>query len=163
MLLSLMLLRPKENISLSALLMFPKREDDRFMESRSLPTMETCRIWQKNTPTFSSPSDTSNHRRYGSRHLNRSPAWECSPLRHLLIGEGVPLRNPGIRNRAMHHSLINAGAIVGDNCIVNSRALVEHDAMVGSHSHISTEAILNGDARIGDRSFLESNATVRKG
>ena len=33
----------------------------------------------------------------------------------------------------MHGAIVNAGAKVGRNCIVNTRALVEHDATVGDH------------------------------
>jgi sugar O-acyltransferase (sialic acid O-acetyltransferase NeuD family) len=30
----------------------------------------------------------------------------------------------------MHHALINAGAKIGNNCIINNKALIEHDAII---------------------------------
>lgn len=62
----------------------------------------------------------------------------------------------------MHHAVINAGAAVGANCIINTKALIEHDASVGDHTHVSTGAILNGGARLGARGFLGSHATVHQ-
>ena len=44
----------------------------------------------------------------------------------------------------MHHALVNAGAKVGANCIINTKALIEHDAVVEDHCHIATAAIVNG-------------------
>lgn len=69
----------------------------------------------------------------------------------------------GFGTIAMHGSVINTGADVGLNCIVNSQALVEHDVRIGPHCHISTGAIINGGAVIGERSFVGSGAIVHQG
>jgi len=63
----------------------------------------------------------------------------------------------------MHQTMVNAGARVGVNCILNTRCLIEHDAIIGDHTHISTSAVINGNAAIGSRCFLGSNATVVNG
>jgi len=73
----------------------------------------------------------------------------CSP--HADVGDGTIL---------MHRAVVNAGARIGVNCIINTGGLIEHDARVGEHTHISTMAVLNGKARVGSRSFVGSNATV---
>ncbi len=62
----------------------------------------------------------------------------------------------------MHHVLVNAGARVGKNCIINSKALVEHDSEVEAHCHISTGAIINGGVSIKSNTFVGSNATLRE-
>ncbi len=62
----------------------------------------------------------------------------------------------------MHHALINAGARVGRNCIINSKALVEHDAVIEDHCHISTGAVINGGVKIGSGSFFGSNAVCKE-
>ncbi len=49
---------------------------------------------------------------------------------------------------------------MGENCIINTRALVEHDAVIADHCHIATGAIINGGAVVGQRSFVGSNAVV---
>ena len=69
-----------------------------------------------------------------------------SPLayvsKHIIIEEGTII---------MHHALVNAGAKIGRNCIINTKANIEH---------ISTGAIVNGDCIIGKETFIGSNATI---
>ena len=60
----------------------------------------------------------------------------------------------------MHHVLINAGARVGRNCIINNNSLVEHDAVIEDHCHISTGAVVNGGVKIGSGSFFGSGAVA---
>jgi sugar O-acyltransferase (sialic acid O-acetyltransferase NeuD family) len=63
----------------------------------------------------------------------------------------------------MHGAVINAGAHIGRNCIINSCALIEHGVNIGDHTHISTGAILNGDSLIGSGSYVGSAAVIREG
>ena len=63
----------------------------------------------------------------------------------------------------MHGAIVNAGARIGKNCIINSRALVEHDTTVEDHCHISTGTILNGNVRIGTGSFVGSGSVIKEG
>lgn len=62
-----------------------------------------------------------------------------------------------------HGVIVNAGACVGDYCILNSNALIEHDAVIGDFCHISTGALVNGGAQIGNSSFIGSGAVLREG
>ena len=73
--------------------------------------------------------------------------------RHASIGEGTIV---------MHHALINVGAKIGANCIVNTKALLEHDAIVEDHCHIATGAVINGGTRVGTGTFIGSNAVARE-
>lgn len=63
----------------------------------------------------------------------------------------------------LHGALVNAAALVGENCIINSMALVEHDARIGPHSHISTGAKLNGGVEVGAGCFIGSGAVIHQG
>ena len=54
-------------------------------------------------------------------------------------------------------------ARVGENCIINTKALIEHDAVVGDNCHISTASVINGDVKVGDGVFFGSNATAKNG
>jgi len=63
----------------------------------------------------------------------------------------------------MHQAFINAGAVVGANNIVNSKALVEHDVSTGAHCHLSTGSVLNGGCHLGDEVLLGSRAALRQG
>ncbi|TXI95623.1 MAG: acetyltransferase [Burkholderiaceae bacterium] len=69
----------------------------------------------------------------------------------------------GAGSVVMHGAIVNAGAKVGANCIVNTRALLEHDVSIADHCHISTGAILNGNACVGAGSFVGSASVVREG
>ena len=62
----------------------------------------------------------------------------------------------------MHQALINAGAKVGSNCIINNKALIEHDAIIEDHCHIATGAIINGGVRVGTGTFFGSNAVCKE-
>lgn len=89
------------------------------------------------------------------KEIKADIATVISPLayvsKHASIGKG---------NIIMHHACVNAGAQISDNCIINTKALIEHDVKVHSHCHVSTGAIINGGAEIGAGSFIGSNATI---
>ncbi|RXJ92885.1 acetyltransferase [Malaciobacter molluscorum] len=80
-----------------------------------------------------------------------------SPLayvsKHSVIEEGTVI---------MHHCLINANVKIGKNCIINTKALVEHDVVVKDNCHISTASVLNGNVIIKENSFFGSNATSKQ-
>lgn len=81
-----------------------------------------------------------------------SPRAYVSP--HAKIGEGTIV---------MHDALVNTGAVIGNNCILNTKSLCEHDVVVHDHCHISTGAILNGDCLVGAKSFIGSNSVLKQG
>ena len=62
-----------------------------------------------------------------------------------------------------HGAMVNAAAVVGSHCILNSGALLEHDVEIGDHCHISTGALVNGGVRVGSGSFIGSGAMIREG
>ena len=74
--------------------------------------------------------------------------------RHVTIGAGTIV---------MHGAIVNVGASVGINCIINTCSLLEHDSTVADHCHISTGAILNGDVSIGAGSFVGSGSVIKEG
>lgn len=63
----------------------------------------------------------------------------------------------------MHGAIVNAGAAIGRNCILNSHSLVEHDASVADHCHVATAAAINSGVHVGAGSFVGSNSCVRQG
>jgi sugar O-acyltransferase (sialic acid O-acetyltransferase NeuD family) len=60
-------------------------------------------------------------------------------------------------------SVVNAGAIIGKNAIVNTGAIVEHGCNVGDHAHIATGACLGGDVVIGAGAHIGIGATICQG
>ena len=62
----------------------------------------------------------------------------------------------------MHHALVNAGARIGSNCIINSKTLIEHDAVIGDYCHVATGAVINGGVKVGRGTFFGSNAVCKE-
>lgn len=81
-----------------------------------------------------------------------------SPLayvsKHSVIEEGTVI---------MHHCLINANVKIGKNCIINTKALVEHDVVVKDNCHISTSSVLNGNVMVKENVFIGSNSIIVQG
>ncbi len=59
-------------------------------------------------------------------------------------------------------TVINAGARIGRNVIVNSGAIVEHDCVVMDHVHIATGARLASTVIVGEGAHVGAGATVRQ-
>jgi sugar O-acyltransferase (sialic acid O-acetyltransferase NeuD family) len=62
----------------------------------------------------------------------------------------------------MHDVLVNVNAKVGKNCIINTKALLEHDSIVEDFCHISTGVVINGGVIVKQNSFIGSNATIKE-
>lgn len=60
-------------------------------------------------------------------------------------------------------SVIQAGANIGEGCIVNTGAIVEHDVTLGRYSHVAPRAVVCGDVTIGENSHIGAGAVVRQG
>lgn len=63
----------------------------------------------------------------------------------------------------MPAAIVNSGSCLGDNVIVNSRALVEHDCEIASHVHIASGAVLCGSCTVGENVHIGAGATVIQG
>ena len=68
----------------------------------------------------------------------------------------------GPGSQFLTRSVINAGAILGANVIVNSGAIVEHDCVLGDHVHVATGAQLASTVQVGDGAHIGAGATVRQ-
>lgn len=74
--------------------------------------------------------------------------------KHAKIGSGTVI---------MHDALINVGVEIGVNCIIKSKALIEHGSIIEGHCNVSTSAVINGDCVVGQGSFFGSNAVCKEG
>lgn len=63
----------------------------------------------------------------------------------------------------MHNVVINPGARIGDNVILNTGCIVEHDAVIGNHCHIAPGAIVLGGVQIGSLVHVGAGAVVLPG
>lgn len=60
-------------------------------------------------------------------------------------------------------ALIQANVTLGDFCIINTGAIIEHNCTIGKGTHLAPGAIVLGDCKIGDFCFIGANATVIQG
>ena len=61
----------------------------------------------------------------------------------------------------MGNTFVNAGASIGENCIINNNSLIEHDVKIGNHSQISTSVTVNGSCKIGSNCFIGSGTIIK--
>ena len=60
----------------------------------------------------------------------------------------------------MAGAVINACATVGEHCIINTRAVIEHDDIIEDYVHISPNAALGGTVHIGEETHIGIGVTV---
>ncbi len=70
------------------------------------------------------------------------------------LGDGVQL---------MAGCVVQPGARVGVNTIINTRSSVDHDSCLGEHCHLAPGATLCGDVSVGAGSFIGAGATITHG
>lgn len=80
------------------------------------------------------------------------PASVCA--RDAILGEGVQL---------MAGAIVQPGAVIGDDTIVNTAAGIDHDCKIGAHTHIAPGAVLCGAVTVGNEVLLGSGSTVIQG
>ena len=84
----------------------------------------------------------------GVQHSSATIGAECEIAASTQIMAGAVLQN---RVRA------------GENCVINTRASVDHDVVISDHCVISPGAIISGSVKIGRGSFIGAGAVVIQG
>lgn len=59
--------------------------------------------------------------------------------------------------------IVNSGAQLGRNVIVNCGAIVEHDCKIADHVHIASGACLCGDVKVGKSSHIGARSVILQG
>ena len=57
-------------------------------------------------------------------------------------------------------AVVQPGAQIGENAIINTRSVIEHDCVIEDHVHVATGAILAGGVRVGCMSMIGAGAVV---
>jgi UDP-perosamine 4-acetyltransferase len=57
-------------------------------------------------------------------------------------------------------AVLQPGARIGANAIVNTRAAIDHDCVIGAHAHIAPGATLSGNVRVGEGTHIGTGASV---
>lgn len=75
-----------------------------------------------------------------------------------VIGLGVTI---GEGSCVLANAVVNAGAVVGKHCILNTASVVEHDNKLSDFVHISPTAALAGTVTVGKSTHIGAGAKVR--
>lgn len=80
-------------------------------------------------------------------------------LRHpaSVIAESAEI---GLGSQVLAGAIVNAGARVGDNCILNTGSIIEHDCRLGADVHVAPRACLAGGVEVGDQVHIGVGATI---
>ncbi len=73
---------------------------------------------------------------------------------NVVLGEGC---------QVMAGAILQPGAQVGVDAIINTRAAVDHDCRIGDHVHVAPGAVVCGDVEIGNNTHLGAGAVVIQG
>jgi len=76
---------------------------------------------------------------------------------HSVLSDSVKM---GKGNYIACGTIINAGTVIGDNCIINTGAVIEHDCEVGDFVHVASGATIGGGVTIGDYSHIGTGSSI---
>lgn len=66
----------------------------------------------------------------------------------------------GSNSQVCAFGFVGVGAIVGDACIINTKASLDHESILGNGVHLGPGATVCGCTFIGDYSFIGAGATI---
>jgi sugar O-acyltransferase (sialic acid O-acetyltransferase NeuD family) len=74
-----------------------------------------------------------------------------------------PRARIGLGNMLLHGSIIQAQTQIGNHCIINTGAQVDHDCNVGDYVHLAPGSVLCGCVTVGEGAFIGARAVVVPG
>ncbi|MGD9537707.1 MAG: acetyltransferase [Alphaproteobacteria bacterium] len=77
-----------------------------------------------------------------------------------VIGHEVAL---GEGAQVMAGAVVQTGARIGLNAILNTGCRIDHDCRIGDHAHVAPGAVLSGDVTVEDDAFVGAGASVIQG
>jgi len=73
--------------------------------------------------------------------------------RDVVLGEGA---------QVLAGAVVQPGVVLGDNCLLNTRASVDHDCTIGAHTHVASGAVLSGGVAVAEEVHIGAAAVVRQ-
>lgn len=86
--------------------------------------------------------------------FSRVIAAEAVVSRYAQLGDGVQI---------LPRAVVQSGACIGANSIINTGAIIEHDCQLGIDNHIAPGAVLSGGVHTGSRVHVGTGAAVIQG
>lgn len=69
----------------------------------------------------------------------------------------------GASTQLLARCVVQPGAEIGEGCIVNTGAVVEHDVLLAEFVHIACGAVLCGNVQVGEYSHIGAASVVKEG
>lgn len=101
----------------------------------------------------------------GSNHSRKTNAEKFSTTKiNLVHPSAVISKNAdlGFGNAVMAGVVINSSTIIGDHCIINTRAAIDHDCEIGNFVHVSPGATLAGNVTVDEGAQIGIGACVKQ-
>ncbi|WP_304941795.1 acetyltransferase [Vallitalea guaymasensis] len=73
------------------------------------------------------------------------------------IGKGVTIGDGSV---LMAGAVVNSDSIIGNHCIINTKASIDHDNCIGDYASIAPNATTGGHVKIGDYSAIGLGANI---
>jgi len=93
----------------------------------------------------------------------RDAGYEFAQVQHPSASISSLMTNFGQANQILAGAIINAKVTLGENVLINSRAVIEHGCQIGDHCHIASGAVLCGDVVVANEVHIGANATIIQG
>ncbi len=84
-------------------------------------------------------------------------AWPALVHPMAYVAESVEV---GAGVQIMAGAVVQPAVILGDHCIVNTGAVIEHGSALGAFTHVAGGAVLGGDVSVGDGVLVGLGAVV---
>lgn len=65
--------------------------------------------------------------------------------------------------QVMAGAIVQAGCRLGEGCVINTRASLDHDCVIGEHAFVAPGAILCADIVVEERAYIGAGATILPG
>ena len=88
--------------------------------------------------------------------------WRFTQVRHPSAVVS-PFAQVASSAQLLARCVVQAGASVGEGCIVNTGAVIEHEVRLDEFVHVACGAVLCGQVQIGAHSHIGAGAVVRQG
>ncbi|MBA6153407.1 acetyltransferase [Gelidibacter maritimus] len=69
----------------------------------------------------------------------------------------------GSGNFIARNAAINPLVEIGDYCIINTGAIIEHECVIENAVHIAPGAVLAGNVKVSENAFIGANSVVKQG
>ncbi|MBI3741910.1 MAG: acetyltransferase [Chloroflexi bacterium] len=134
----------------------PKRWGEKFFDLEIRGPLDTIRDTSADAVVIGIGDNRARQRVYEQVKMLKIPLVNAIHPRAVIatnveLGEGIV---------AFANVVVNIGARIGDNVILNTACTIDHDCIIGAHAHIAPGAHLAGSIRVGAGTLVGIGAAI---